>query len=38
MRLIRTFILKLRKLEGADFDSPFNFAWHIDFPGVFAEE
>ncbi len=28
----------LRKLEGADFDSPFNFAWSIDFPGVFAGE
>lgn len=31
------FYPKLRKLEGADFDSPFNFAWHIDFPGVFAD-
>lgn len=30
------FYAKLRKLEGADFDSPFNFAWHIDFPNVFA--
>lgn len=30
------FFPKLRKLEGADFDSPFNFAWTIDFPGVFA--
>jgi type I restriction-modification system DNA methylase subunit len=30
------FYPKLRKLEGADFDSPFNFAWHLDFPGVFA--
>jgi len=30
------FYSKLRKLEGADFDSPFNFAWHIDFPSVFA--
>jgi N-6 DNA Methylase len=26
----------LRKLEGADFDSPVNFAWYVDFPGVFA--
>jgi hypothetical protein len=30
------FFPKLRKLEGADFDSPFNFAWTLDFPGVFA--
>jgi hypothetical protein len=30
------FYPKLRKLEGADFDSPFNFAWHVDFPGVFT--
>jgi hypothetical protein len=30
------FYPKLRKLEGADFDSPFNFAWSVDFPGVFA--
>jgi hypothetical protein len=30
------FYVKLRKLEGADFDSPFNFAWYIDFPGAFA--
>ncbi len=30
------FFPKLRKLEGADFDSPFNFAWTIDFPGVFT--
>ncbi len=30
------FYVKLRKLEGADFDSPFNFAWLIDFPGIFA--
>jgi hypothetical protein len=28
----------LRKLEGADFDSPFNFAWSIDFPSVFGRE
>ena len=32
------FYSKLRKLEGADFDSPFNFAWHIDFPSVFAAQ
>jgi hypothetical protein len=30
------FYPNLRKLEGADFDSPFNFAWSIDFPSVFA--
>lgn len=30
------FYVKLRKLEGADFDSPFNFAWYVDFPGIFA--
>ena len=29
------FYPKLRKLEGADFDSPFNFAWSIDFPKRF---
>lgn len=29
---------RLRKLEGADFDSPFNFAWRIDFPQVFYPE
>lgn len=31
------FYPKLRKLEGADFDSPFNFAWHVDFPSVFTD-
>jgi len=30
------FYPKLRKLEGADFDSPFNFAWRLDFPGIFT--
>jgi len=30
------FYVKLRKLEGADFDSPFNFAWYIDFPSIFS--
>jgi len=30
------FYPKLRKLEGVDFDSPFNFAWFVDFPNVFA--
>src|SRR5258708_6469907 len=30
------FYPKLRKLEGADFDSPFNFVWSIDFPIVFT--
>lgn len=29
------FYMKLRKLEGVGFDSPFNFAWRIDFPRVF---
>jgi len=28
-------LVKLRKLEGASFDAPFNFAWRIDFPQVF---
>jgi hypothetical protein len=28
------FFPKLRKLEGANFDSPFNFAWRIDFPNI----
>ncbi len=32
----RQFYPKLRKLEGADFDSPFNFAWAIDFPNIFG--
>jgi hypothetical protein len=30
------FYPNLRKLEGADFDSPFNFSWSVDFPGVFV--
>lgn len=30
------FYPKLRRLEGADFDSPFNFAWHLDFADIFA--
>ncbi len=33
--LDHAFIQKLRKLEGASFDAPFNFAWRIDFPQVF---
>ena len=32
------FYVKLRKLEGADFDSPFNFTWYIDFPQIFASK
>lgn len=32
------FYVELRKLEGADFDSPINFAWCIDFPGVFTDQ
>jgi hypothetical protein len=30
------FYPKLRRLEGADFDSPFNFAWQIDYADIFA--
>jgi hypothetical protein len=30
------FYQRLRRLEGADFDSPFNFAWQIDFADIFA--
>jgi len=30
------FYIKLRKLEGADFDSPINFVWNVDFPQIFA--
>lgn len=30
------FLPKLRRLEGADFDSPFNFAWRIDFPNIIS--
>jgi hypothetical protein len=33
-----TFVQQLRKLEGASFDAPFNFAWRIDFPQVFYPE
>jgi hypothetical protein len=29
------FYPRLRKLEGADFDSPFNFVWQIDFAEIF---
>ncbi len=32
------FVQQLRKLEGASFDAPFNFAWRIDFPQVFYPE
>jgi type I restriction-modification system DNA methylase subunit len=28
---------RLRKLEGADFDSPFNFAWRLDFPNILGK-
>jgi hypothetical protein len=34
--LDKDFYPKLRKLEGADFDSPFNFAWRLDFAPVFT--
>jgi hypothetical protein len=33
--LAANFYPRLRKLEGADFDSPFNFVWHIDFAEIF---
>lgn len=29
------FYPELRKLEGAEFDAPFNFAWRIDYAAVF---
>lgn len=29
------FYPELRKLEGADFDAPFNFSWRIDFADIF---
>ena len=32
------FYPKLRKLEGADFNSPFNFAWALDFPNIFGSK
>lgn len=30
------FYHELRKLEGADFDSPFNFVWRIDYAEIFT--
>jgi hypothetical protein len=30
------FYRELRKLEGADFDSPFNFVWRIDYAEIFT--
>jgi hypothetical protein len=36
--LDKRFYSELRKLEGADFNSPFNFSWQIDFPGVFGTD
>ncbi|MFA7233301.1 MAG: hypothetical protein WC076_04230, partial [Terrimicrobiaceae bacterium] len=30
------FYPRLRKLEGADFDSPFNFVWNIDYAEIFT--
>jgi hypothetical protein len=30
------FYRDLRKLEGADFDSPFNFVWRIDYAEIFT--
>jgi hypothetical protein len=32
------FMPRLRRLEGASFDSPLNFVWRIDFPQVFGFE
>ena len=32
------FFAKLRRLEGADFDSPFNFAWRLDLPAIFGRD
>jgi len=32
------FYPELRRLEGADFDSPFNFSWRLDFPSIFGRE
>jgi len=32
---IAGFYPELRKLEGADFDSPFNFSWRIDLADIF---
>jgi len=29
------FYPRLRKLEGAEFDAPFNFAWRLDFADIF---
>ncbi len=37
-RFASDFYPRLRRLEGADFDSPFNFAWHIDFAEIFHRE
>ena len=34
--LAADFYPRLRKLEGADFDSPFNFVWRIDYAEIFA--
>ncbi|MDD5701200.1 MAG: hypothetical protein PHU23_04030 [Dehalococcoidales bacterium] len=31
------FYPELRKLEGSDFDSPFNFSWRLDFADIFQE-
>jgi hypothetical protein len=36
--LDKDFYPKLRKLEGADFDSPFNFAWRLDFAAIFTRD
>jgi hypothetical protein len=35
---IASFYPEIRKLEGADFDSPFNFSWRIDFADIFQTD
>jgi type I restriction-modification system DNA methylase subunit len=35
---IASFYPEIRKLEGADFNSPFNFSWRIDFADIFQTD
>lgn len=37
-RFDATFYPRLRRLEGADFNSPLNFAWQIDLSDIFARK
>ena len=37
-RFDKDFYPKLRRLEGADFNSPINFAWQLDFAEIFTRE